>query len=264
MSKNKIMKTSITLLLLIFSMTVISQNTFIAHRGASYLAPENTVASAKLAWELGADAVEIDIHQAKDNRVMVIHDKDTKRTCSGKKNMVIKKTPSVVLRDLDAGSWKGEDYKGEKIPYLGEIIETVPEGKTLVVEIKCGTEVMPALQRCAESSGKTDQLVFISFDWNAIVEAQKAFPENKCYWLSSSKMGLHKKMKEAADAGLAGVNLNHSIIDEEVMNAAQSLGLEVLTWTVDDPVEAQRLTDIGVSGITTNRPKWLKEEMERM
>ena len=113
-----------------------SQNTIIAHRGASYLAPENTVAAAKLAWELGAGAVEVDVHLSKDNRVMVIHDKDTKKTCSGKKNLTIESTPSILLRDLDAGIWKGEEFKGEKIPFLSEIIETVPDGKILVVEIK--------------------------------------------------------------------------------------------------------------------------------
>ena len=255
------MKATFTLLLLFIFMTGMSQNTFIAHRGASFLAPENTVASAKLAWELGADAVEVDVHLSKDNRVMVIHDKDTKRTCDIKKNLNIAKTPSVLLRDLDAGSWKGEEFKGEKIPFLSEIIATIPEGKKLVVEIKSGSEIIPALERCVEKSGKTEQLVFISFSWKVISETQKAFPENKCYWLSSSKIGLNNKMEEAVEAGLAGVNLDHSIIDEEVVNTAKSLGLEVLTWTVDDPEEARRLTDLGVVEITTNRPKWLKEEM---
>ena len=84
------MKLQITFILISFVMNSFAQNTFIAHRGASYLAPENTVASAKLAWELGADAVEVDVYLSKDNRVMVIHDKDTKRTCSGKKNLTIK------------------------------------------------------------------------------------------------------------------------------------------------------------------------------
>ncbi len=199
------MKTTISLILLLISMTGMSQNTFIAHRGASYLAPENTLASAKLAWELGADAVEVDIHLSKDNRVMVIHDKDTKRTCNGKKNMIIAKTPSLVLRDLDAGSWKGEEFKGEKIPFLSEIIATVPDGKKLVVEIKAGSEIIPALKRSVEKSGKIRQLVFISFNWKAIIETQEAFPENKCYWLSSSKIGLNKKMEEAVGARIPSV-----------------------------------------------------------
>lgn len=260
------MKMNIALFLLFVAvMPTKAQNTFIAHRGASYLAPENTVASAKLAWELGADAVEIDVHLSKDNRVIVIHDKDTKRTCSSKKNLVIEKTPSLVLRDLDAGVWKGEEFTGEKLPFLSEIIETVPENKTLVVEIKAGgNKIIPALRRSIENSGKIDQIVFISFGWETILATQKEFPKNKCYWLSSAKTGLKKKMEEAAEKGLAGVNLHHSIIDQDVVSDAKSLNLEVLTWTVDDPAEAKRLSELGVVGITTNRPKWLKEEMAKL
>ena len=62
-----------------FSLNANAQVQFIAHRGGSYVAPENTLASAKLGWKLGADAVEVDIHLSKDNRIMVIHDSNTKR-----------------------------------------------------------------------------------------------------------------------------------------------------------------------------------------
>ncbi len=258
------MKLTVLSVFIFLSFNMLAQTKFIAHRGASFLAPENTVASAKLAWELGADAVEIDIHLTKDNRIMVIHDSDTKRTCSEKKNQSIEKSPSMLLRDLDAGSWKGAEFKGEKIPFLSEIIETVPEGKTLVVEIKCGKEVLQPLAYVLEKHGKNHQIVFIAFDWNVIVATKKQFPENECYWLSSTKSGLHKKIKEASDVGLDGVNLRYSLIDEEVMKLAKENKLEVLTWTVDDPHEAKRLTELGVSGITTNRPKWLKEEMEKL
>nr|WP_321358413.1 glycerophosphodiester phosphodiesterase family protein [uncultured Draconibacterium sp.] len=258
------MKTLTLLVLLFMGLNSIAQNTFIAHRGASYLAPENTVASANLAWKLGADAVEVDVHLSKDNRVIVIHDKDTKRTCAGKTNLTIAKTPSILLRDLDAGSWKGEEFKGEKLPFLSEIIETVPEGKTLVVEIKAGgDEIIPALSRIVDNSGKKEQIVFISFGWKTIIATHEEFPENKCYWLSSLKPGLKKKIEEAATEGLTGINLKHSIIDEEIMAQAKDLNLEVLSWTIDDTEEAQRLTDIGVTGITTNRPKWLKEQMNQ-
>lgn len=258
------MKQQITILFLFFTMTTFAQNMYIAHRGASYLAPENTVASAKLAWERGADAVECDIYLTKDNRVMVIHDKDTKRTCSGKKNLSIEDSPSMLLRDLDAGSWKDEKYKGEKIPYLSEIIETVPAGKTLVVEIKCNKDVLPHLKRVVENSGKADQIVFIAFDWNTIVAAKKEFPDNKCYWLSSSKSAVKRKIPEVVAEGLEGVNLNNSIIDEEIVTLAKEHNLEVLAWTVDDPVEAKRLNDLGVTKITTNRPQWLKEELAKL
>ena len=258
------MKQLITAFLILMTLNLVSQNTFIAHRGASYIAPENTVASAKLAWELGADAVECDIHLSKDNRIMVIHDKDTKRTCSGKKNLDIADTPSVLLRDLDAGILKDQKYKGEKIPFLTEIAETVPAGKTLVVEVKCGVEVIPPLVRMMEKCTKKEQIVFIAFDWETIVEVKKTFPKNKCYWLSASKNGLHKKIAEAAQNGLDGVNLHYSIIDEEVMKIAGENKMEVLSWTVDDPVEAKRLTNLGVTKITTNRPDWLKEELGKL
>ncbi|HPF52993.1 MAG TPA: glycerophosphodiester phosphodiesterase family protein [Draconibacterium sp.] len=241
----------------------IAQNMFIAHRGASNLAPENTIASANLAWELGADAVEVDVYLSQDNRVMVIHDKNTKRTCSGKKTFEIEKTPSVLLRDQDAGSWKGEEFKGEKIPFIEEIIETVPEGKTLVIEIKCGPEVLPELQRAIDKKGKANQIAFIGFDYDTMVQAHAAFPNNKCYWLSSTKPG-DKKLDEVAAAGLTGINIQHKAIDEELIAAASKRNLEVLTWTVDDPAEAKRLTEIGVKGLTTNRPKWLKEEMSKL
>lgn len=258
------MKTKLILFTLLFSgLNSIAQNMFIAHRGASNLAPENTVASAKLAWELGADAVEVDVYLSQDNRVMVIHDKTTKRTCSGKKTFEIKKTPSVVLRDLDAGSWKGKEFKGEKIPFIEEIIETIPEEKTLVIEIKCGPEVIPELQRAIEKKGKADQIVFIGFDFDTMVQAHASFPNNRCYWLSSTKPG-DKKLDEVVAAGLTGINIHNKAVDEELMTAANSRKLEVLTWTVDDPVEAKRLTDIGVKGLTTNRPKWLKEEMQKL
>ncbi len=258
------MKLQISTFFFFIVLNMTAQNTFIAHRGASFIAPENTIASAKLAWELGADAVECDIHLSKDNRIMVIHDKDTKRTCSGKKNLEIADAPSTLLRDLDAGIWKDEKYKGEKIPFLTEIVETVPAGKTLVIEVKCGIEVIPPLVRMMEKCNKKEQIVFIAFDWKTMVEVKKTFPENKCYWLSSSKNGLHKKIVEAAENGLDGVNLHYSVIDEEIVRIAKENKLEVLSWTVDDPAEAKRLTELGVTKITTNRPDWLKVELGKL
>lgn len=256
------MKARLTFFLMLFTIGLSAQPKIIAHRGASYIAPENTLAAANLAWELNADAVEVDIYLAKDNRVVVIHDKTTKRTCSGEKSMKVAETPSEVLRALDAGAWKDENYKGEKIPFLSEIIETIPPQKILVVEIKCGSEVLPHLKRVVENSGKQEQIVFIAFGWDTILDTKKVFPENKCYWLSSVKTGLKNKIEQAAGKGLEGVNLNHKIIDEEVMKMAAENNLEVLTWTVDEPDEAERLAKLGVAGITTNRPGWLKEQME--
>jgi glycerophosphoryl diester phosphodiesterase len=87
-------------------------------------------------------------------------------------------------------------------------------------------------------------------------------PENKCYWLSSVGAEVKSKIRDAAQAGL-GLDLSYRIIDKELMKQATDLGLEVLCWTVDDPQQAKRLVALGVKGITTNRPAWLKEQLNK-
>ncbi len=254
------MKKTLSLICLIISLNTHAQTLLIAHRGASNLAPENTLAAAKLGWELGADAVEVDIHMSLDNRVMAIHDKTTNRTCLGK-NFTIAKAPSMLLRDLDAGSKFGSEFKGEKIPFLEELIQAIPENKKLVVEIKCDKEVVHQLIRIVGNSNKQEQLVFIAFDFKTIVATKEAFPDNECYWLSESKSAVKKNIHKVKQAKLDGINLSYKIIDQEIVELAKENNLRVLSWTIDDPKEAQRLIELGVEAITTNRPKWLKDEL---
>lgn len=235
-----------------------SQVEIIGHRGASWLAPENTVASAKLAWEKGADAVECDIWLSKDNRIICSHDGNTKRTTG--QDFKISETSSKVLRKLDAGSFKDVKYNGEKIPFLEEIIKTVPAGKELVVEVKCGSEVLPYLEKVIRKYEKNRQFVFIGFDFMTITDAKKAFPDKKCYWLCSNAELLEKTFDSVPGAGLDGVSLGFAIISEDVMKKAKGMNLEVFSWTVDDPAEAKRLISLGIRGITTNRPGWLEEQ----
>jgi len=246
-------------LLFLGTLTAQAQPSVIAHRGSSFAAPENTVSAARLAWQQNADAVELDIYLSKDNRVVVIHDSNTKRTTG--QDYKVAETSADVLRTLDAGLWKGEQFKGEKIPFLEEMIATVPDGKKMVVEIKCGVEVLPALQQVVDRSGKKEQLIFIAFGWEIILATKQLFPENACYWLSSSVAAVQEKMEDAAKNGLDGINLNYKIVDEKTVEQAKALGLEVLSWTVDDPEEAKRLVKIGVTGITTNRPDLMKSSL---
>jgi len=231
----------------------------IGHRGSSYEAPENTVASAMLAWQEGADAVEIDIYLSKDNKIMVSHDANTRRT-SGK-DYIIEDTDSDILKTLDVGSFKDEKYKGEKIPFLEEIIQTIPDKGELVVEIKCGSEVLPHLKEVINSYGKNKKFVFIAFDFNTISDTKKVFPASSCYWLCSNKELLDSTFKLVPESGLNGISLSYNIIDVRVAEMTKKLNLELFTWTVDDPDEAKRLISLGVKGITTNRPGWMKEQL---
>ena len=241
------------------SISTYSQVEIIAHRGASYLAPENTVAASKLAWEVCADAVEVDIYLFRDNKIMCIHDSDTKRTTG--QDFKVSETLSEQLRKLDAGSFKNEKYKGEKIPFLKEIIKSVPEGKELVVELKCKSEVLPYLIKDVRKYGKNRKFVFICFDLQTIADTEKAFPDNKCYWLCGNKQLLMQNLDKTASLGLVGVSLAYGIIDNEIATIVRDHKLELFTWTVDDSAEAKRLISLGVKGITTNRPGWLRDQI---
>lgn len=236
-----------------------AQIKIIAHRGASYLAPENTVAAARLAWESKADAVECDIYLSKDHRIICLHDATTERTTG--ENYKISETESSILRKLDAGSFKDPKYKGEKLPYLHELIRTVPQGKELVVELKCGPEVLPFLKETVERYRKDRIYSFICFNINTIIETKKYFPGDCCCWLCSKADQLDANFSKVSEAGLDGVSLHYSIINEDVMKRAAALKLDVYSWTVDDPAEAKRLIAHGVKAITTNRPGWLNDQL---
>lgn len=231
----------------------------IAHRGASYDAPENTVAASRLAWKQESDAVECDIHFTKDSKIIVNHDAGTKRTAG--RDMIIKEAGLAELRSLDAGSWKGQQFSGEKMPLLEELIKEVPAGKELVIEIKSGMELLPELKRIIDAGRKDITYSFIAFDFQTITETKKLFPANRCYWLCSNRELLQKNMSLVPGTGIDGLSLSYGIIDAKVAGQVKNMDKELFTWTVDDPAEAKRLLLLGVKGITTNRPGWMRQQL---
>jgi glycerophosphoryl diester phosphodiesterase len=239
------------------SQGVCAQVEFSSHRGSSLHAPENTKASVKLAWEQGADAVEIDVHLSKDNRLMVIHDSNTKRT-SGE-DYRVEDTVSDILRMLDVGSFKGEQYKNERIPFLEEIIEMVPPAKTLYIELKCGLEGLPYLQKAINESTTKGNLAIICFDYDVIVTAKEMFPDHSCHYLIGDEEGLKENIKKAALKGIDAIDMRHSLINQEIVDYVHSLSMSINAWTVDDPRDAKRLLGLGLDGIETNCVSCLKE-----
>lgn len=253
----------LTSLFLFLMMPVFSfAQEIIAHRGASYLAPENTLAAVKLGYELGADAVEVDVHLSKDQQVMVIHDKTTKRTAG--KNLNVSNARVEKLRQLEVGSWKDENYRGEKIPVLSEVFALVPADKKLVVEVKSGVETIPPLQKLIAASGIEDRLIIISFDQEAIIAAKQQMPNVPAYWLLHSFiMTSHDKAIEIAkEHNLDGLDVNYRLVDEKFMQKMEVSNLVTYVYTVNDVETAEKLYYLGVKGITTDRPGWLREELE--
>ena len=246
----------------------------IAHRGASYLAPENTLASVNLAWNLGADAVEIDIYLTKDGRIVAMHDKTTERT-AGPKWKIADHT-LAELRRLDAGSWKDASFAGEPIPTLEEILASIPDGRRLFIEIKCGKEVLPELRRVLIASGKPPrQIVVIAFDLETATDSKRMMSGVKTYLLFGRSPTRDKVthmitggridelIEQCRDAKLDGLDLSHeSELSKEIVDRIHELGLEFYVWTINSPEDAVRVVNWGADGITTDRPKWLREKLQ--
>ena len=245
-------------------------NLIVAHRGESYDAPENTLESINLAWQNNIKAVELDIHLTKDNQIVVIHDKDTLRTSGVKK--IIEKSRYDELKNLDVGSFK-KPWKNVRIPLLADVLNTVPEKSKLVIEIKSDKKVVKFLKQLF-SKQEYSQVLFeiISFNLETIAFAKKQFPDIKCLWLLDldyywwnfiigirSKKLVEKLQKFNLDGAnlFAGKMANFKFVDRLLKNS-----FKVYVWTVNEPSVAHKFLNMGVTGITTDRPSWLLAELK--
>ena len=242
----------------------------IAHRGASFDAPENTLASMKLGWEQNADGVELDLWLSKDGKLIVFHDKDTKRfetTARAITNLTL-----AEARQLDVGAWKGAQFKGEPIPTLESILATIPKGKRIVLEIKDGPHIIPEFTRVLRASGVPEkQLVVISFNFATLAASKKDWPKVDHYFLYDYKKDtktdtfpeLKPILTRAKNAGFEGLNLSYKWpITKAFVSEVKAAGLKMYVWTVNDAAVARGLMEAGVDGITTDKPQWLREQLK--
>src|SRR5439155_11791694 len=123
-------------------------------------------------------ACELDIHLTKDGKLIVCHDDDTERTSGKRVKLILKDHTLDELRDIDVGSFKDAKFAGEKMPTLDEVLASIPNGKRLFIEIKCGPEAVPALVKAIERAGKSPrQTVIISFNGDALAAAKQKLPD---------------------------------------------------------------------------------------
>jgi len=242
----------------------------VAHRGASHAAPENTLAAFKLAWKEGADAIEGDFFLTKDQKIVCTHDRTTQRLNKEKLNLDVAKSTLAELRALDVGSWKNEKWKGERMPTLAEVMETVPDGKKIYIEVKCGAQIIPFLKTAIEESElEPEQIVIISFQKAVILNAKIAMPMLKACWLCSfkreKKTGEIKPTEAEVMKSLNSVRADglscgdHSSLTSVFLNRVRAAGYETHCWTVDNPKRAEELAKLGMHSITTNRPALIRE-----
>lgn len=244
----------------------------IGHRGASHDAPENTLAAFRLAFERGADGVEGDFYLSADGHVVCIHDARTKRTSDA--DLSVAGSTLAELRQLDAGSWKHPRYAGEPVPTLAEVLEALPRGKRLFIEVKCGPEIVPMLRRDIEASGVSRrQLAIIAFDAEVIAASRKAMPQIKAHWLTGWKKPAgrthytpspEKVLETLGRIHASGLDAqaNAEVMTPELVGRLRDAGFEVHCWTVNDPKLARQMIRAGVQSITTDRPGWLGGQLD--
>lgn len=245
----------------------------IAHRGASFEAPENTLAAIHRAWVQGARAVECDIHLTADKRVVVIHDADTLQLSGVRK--IISQTTLSDLKKLDVGAYKGSEFKNERIPELKEVLHSLPADGKLLIEIKCGSEVLPFLKTSLSESGLAKgQVEIIAFNRKTLAFSKQLMPERQHFWLlnldyywsfSWRFISRRRLIRLSQNHGFSGVNvwagkaLNHKFI-----RSFHQAGLKVYCWTVNDAVQANKIYHNGIDGLTTDRYQYMLNELTKL
>lgn len=242
----------------------------IGHRGASHDAPENTQAAFQLAWEQGADGIELDVQLTGDGRVVVIHDSSAFRTAGV--DIEIASAKMSKLRQFDAGSWKGRVWGGERIPELGEVLSNVPPGRKVFIEIKCGMDILSPLDEILErSSLPLAQLGIVGFSRDMMRLARQRLPVGEVLWNVELQRGgsdqgwlpsIEKLLQQIREARLDGLGMGvRGAVDRAFVSRALQEGVRLFAWTVDQPDVAAELVQLGVHYIVTNRPGWMRKAL---
>lgn len=231
----------------------------IAHRGASSLAPENTLASVRKGLELGVDVVEIDVHRSYDGELVVLHDNTVNRTTSGKGNVA--DLTLQEIKKLDAGRWFKLSFWGERIPTLREVLEATKDKAILLIELKGERTEVPTVELVREL-GMEDQVIIQSFDFQQIQKSKQKAPEIPTVFLvrepehSSDPAKAATWMANITEyVGASGIGIRHNWFTPELKETAKERNLALFVWTVDAKADLQRFINEGVHGIITNRPQ---------
>ena len=236
-----------------------------AHRGANHDAPQNTLAAFRLAVEMGADGVELDVQASKDGEAVVIHDFTVDATTDGQGRVADKTL--AELRELDAGSWFDARFAGQRIPTLQEVIVEVGHQLILNIELKVkgirNAGLVAEVVRLIEDHNLVHRVVVSSFNPFSLRQVKKLNPRIHTGLLYYFDLPAH--LARSVLLSLAGSDALHPekhLINQKYTAWAKERGYRVNTWTVDEPAEMKRLIALGVDGIITNCPDVLREMLE--
>jgi glycerophosphoryl diester phosphodiesterase len=231
----------------------------VGHRGWRGAYPENTRAGFEAAIGIGADVLECDVHMTADGELVVIHDDTVDRTTDGSGN--VHEMTVAELKGLDAGSWYGPEFAGERIMTLAELTELARGRAGLAVEVKDDLrELIPLLAAALE--GYPDPLVVHSFHGEFVRLYKSAHPETKTGLL------VGKAGRESGDLakslGCDAIHPGWWALDRDIMAHYRSLGLGTLVWTAKTRDECQRIIALEPDAIGTDCPDGLLKILGRL
>jgi glycerophosphoryl diester phosphodiesterase len=239
----------------------------IAHRGDSARRAENTIASFASALEVGAEIVEFDVQLSKDGHVVVIHDPTVDRTTDG--TGAVKDLTLAELRRLSAGypSRFGDEFRGERIPTLAEVLGLLRDRAIGMIEIKHDSVTADAeggieAHTVAEvrKAGMEKQVALISFSRTALLRCREFAPA-----ILRGHLFLRAEVGEVlAGARAVGSTLvlpEKGMLSVELRDRAREAGVKVATWVIDDPAELAALAHFDLYGIGSNRPSEMMEAL---
>ncbi|KKU15278.1 hypothetical protein A3I34_03105 [Candidatus Jorgensenbacteria bacterium RIFCSPLOWO2_02_FULL_45_12] len=224
----------------------------IGHRGAAGYEPENTIAAFRRAIKLGADAIEVDVHLCKSGEVVAIHDDTVGRTTGGEGFVAMKTL--AELRLLDAG-------RGEKIPTLEEVLDSVDKKATVFIELKGAGTAGPVSEiirkYILEKGSPADVFWVLSFNRQELREFNKI---NTGGYGTRIKTGVAvtdippKYVELCVELGAQAIILSFEFVTKEFVDSAHTKGLKVFAWTVNEPDDIKKIKALGVDGILSDFP----------
>jgi glycerophosphoryl diester phosphodiesterase len=232
----------------------------IGHRGAMGYEPENTMRSFRLAHEMKADGIELDVFLTRDEKIVVTHDANTKKLANG--SLVVMKSHSRDLRKLDFG-------KGEKIPFLDEVFEEFLKNFFLInVEIKTtGVRQNGIEEKLAKTIQKFKahhKIIVSSFNPLNLGRFHKIMPQVKTGFLLCPEENILVRNRKMIDLVKPDtLNLDHKMFPIQKHRILFELGYPLWLWTVNEEKEMRFWTKRpNVEAIITNYPDKLKAVLD--
>jgi glycerophosphoryl diester phosphodiesterase len=237
----------------------------IGHRGASAVAPENTMAAFREALAVGADGIEFDVRLTRDRVPVVIHDSTLYRT-GGLQKRVVDMTWDEISK-VDVGGWFGKTFANETVPSLAGLFTLFQSNNsTLYLEMKSdsASDQRPLAEACVkaiEEHSLKERVLVECFQLPALRILKDMDSQIKTVALfepaftNPSVLSDQRIINQATDAGAAAIALHHRLARESLVQKAKAGGLHVAVWTVDDPAWIDRARKIGIDALITNDPE---------